>query len=253
MAHADFSISDGVARIELQRPDALNAVDTATKTTITETLRRYKSREDVRVVVFQSQGETFTAGGDIKEVREQEYSLSYFTETWEELFDAMTNLGKPTVARIDGYTLGGGFDLMLHTDIAVAAEDAKLGQPEVSLGIVNHFSPPILRESVGFKKTLDLMLTGETISGAEAERLGLVARSVPGDELDDEVDRVVESLKAKSPRVLEKLKQGLWDTLDKSPSATRAHLESVALESARVDPDYEEGVSAQLDGRDPEW
>lgn len=253
MVNAAFTVEDGIARIELQRPKALNAVDMPMKRKIIEQVRSYKGDDDVRVVVFQSEGEAFCAGGDLEEVVEQDYALEPFTESWEELFEAMMDLGKPTVSRIDGYTLGGGFDLMLHTDIPIAAADAKLGQPEVGLGIVNHFSPPMLQAKVGLTKTLDMMLTGEMISGEEAASLGLVARSVPPEQLDNEVDSVAESLAAKSPRVLRKLKDGIYATADMSPRASRSYLETIALEAARMDPDYREGVDAQREEREPEW
>lgn len=253
MVNAGFAIDDGIARIELQRPEALNAVDMPTKREIIERVRSYKDDDSVRVVVFQSEGDTFCAGGDLDEVKESDYALEPFTDSWEELFEAMMNLGKPTVARIDGYTLGGGFDLMLHTDIPIAAADAQIGQPEVGLGIVNHFSPALLPEKVGLTKTLDMLLTGETISGEEAARLGLVARSVPGEELDDEVNSVAESLADKSPRVLRKIKDGLYATAEMSPRASRSYLEAISLEAARTDPDYQEGVDAQLEDREPEW
>jgi enoyl-CoA hydratase/carnithine racemase len=253
MVNAAFSVEDGVARIELQRPEALNAVDMPTKREIIDRVRSYGENDDVRVVLFESEGEAFCAGGDIEEVRERDYALEPFSASWETLFEAMMNLGKPTVARIDGYTLGGGFDLMLHTDIPIAAADAQLGQPEVGLGIVNHFSPPLLQETVGLTKTLDMMLTGETITGEEATDLGLVARSVPAEDLDAEVESVLDSLTAKSPRVLRKLKDGIYATAEMSPRASRSYLEAIALEAARDDSDYEEGVTAQLDGRKPEW
>lgn len=253
MVNANFSVEDGIARVELDRPEALNAVEMPTKRAIIENVRSYGDDEEVRVVVFQSTGDAFCAGGDLEEVVEQDFALEPFTDSWEELFEAMMTLGKPTVARIDGYALGGGFDLMLHTDVPIAAADAQLGQPEVGLGIVNHFSPPMLQEKVGLTKTLDMMLTGEMISGEEAARLGLVARSVQPEDLDDEVDAVAESLAAKSPRVLRKLKDGIYATADMSPRASRSYLEAVALGAARTDPDYREGVEAQREDREPEW
>lgn len=253
MVNADFTIVDGIARIELQRPEALNAVDMPTKREIIDRIRSYRDDDSVRVVVFQSEGESFCAGGDLDEVVEHDFALEPFTESWEELFEAMMRLGKPTVARIDGYTLGGGFDLMLHTDIPIAAADARLGQPEVGLGIVNHFSPPLLQQTVGLTKTLDMMMTGEMISGEEAARWGLVARSVPAEELDDEVDSVAHSLATKSPRVLRKLKDGIYTTAEMSPRAARSYLETIALDAAQNDPDYREGVEAQLEDREPEW
>jgi enoyl-CoA hydratase len=254
MVNANFAVSDHVARIEIQREEALNAVDSPTKREIIDRLWDYKTNDDVRAVLFESEGDqAFCAGGDIGEIPDVDYSLKHFTESWEELFDVMTGLGKPTVAAIDGHTLGGGFDLMLHTDIPIAADDAQIGQPEVGLGIVNHFSPPMLLQMVGLKKMAHLMMTGETISGARADEIGLVSTSVPAAQLDERVESVLESLVEKNPRTMRKLKDGIYDTLDKSPAAAKAHLESVALESAREDSDYREGIDAQLEGRPPEW
>ncbi|WP_254864706.1 enoyl-CoA hydratase/isomerase family protein [Halovivax gelatinilyticus] len=253
MVNAGFAVEDGVGRIELQRPSALNAVDLETKDAIIERVREYGERDDVRVVVFSSEGDVFCAGGDIGEVRDLDYALSPFTESWNELFEAMMGLSVPTVARVDGWALGGGFDLVLHTDIPIAAEDARLGQPETGLGIVNHFSPPILQETVGLTKTLDMILTGDPISGREAADRGLVARAVPADDLDDEVARVVDSLREKPPEIVEKAKRGIYAAAEMSPRASRSYLEAIALESAREDPYYREGISAQLEDREPEW
>ncbi len=253
MVNVGFEIVDGIARVTLQRPEKLNAVDLPTKLEITDRIRSYRDNDDVRVVVIQSEGDAFCAGGDIEEVRERDFALQPFTDTWEDLFEAMMHLGKPTIARVDGYALGGGFDLMLHTDIPVAATDAQLGQPEVGLGIVNHFSPPMLMSRIGLTKTVDMMLTGETISGEEAAEIGLVARAVPESALDAEVDRVAERLVGMSPRVMRKLKDGLYATAEMSPRAARSYLETIALDAARNEPDYREGVLAQLERREPEW
>jgi len=254
MGNASFAVEEHVGYVTIEREEALNAIDSPTKAEIIETLKGWRAGDEVHVVVVRSEGDrAFCAGGDLKEVRELDYSLKAFTDTWEELFEVLTTMGAPTVARVDGYALGGGFDLMLHCDFVVAADDAMLGQPEVGLGIVNHFSPPMLLQTVGLRKTMELLLTGEMVSGAEAERIGLVTRSVPRDELDEAVDSLVDSLLAKSPRIVAKVKRGLYTSLDLSPSAARAYLEAVALESARVDPDYREGVAAQLEGREPDW
>lgn len=254
MVNASFTVEDYAAYITVEREEKLNAVDTPTKNEIIDRLRQYEDDNDVRVVVFRSEGDrAFCAGGDVQEIPEVDYSLEYFTETWDELFTTMRHLGMPTVAKVDGITLGGGFDWLLHTDFVIAASDAEIGQPEIDLGIVNHFSPPMLVEQVGLRKTLELLLTGETITGAEAAEIGLVTRSVPRDDLDDEVESLVRTLANKSPRIVEKVKDGIYTSLELPPSAARSHLEAVSLESARTDPDYREGVDAQLEGRDPEW
>ncbi|WP_458188284.1 enoyl-CoA hydratase/isomerase family protein [Haladaptatus sp. NG-WS-4] len=251
--NAEFGVVDGVARIEIRREEKLNAVDMATKLAITDRLRDYRDRTDVRVVLFESAGDAFCAGGDLQEVKEREYALEPFTETWDDLFTEMRTMPQPTVAKIDGHTYGGGFDLLLHADVSIAANDAQIGQPESALGIVNHFSPPELVGRVGLPTTMDLLMTGEAISGERADDIGLVARSVPAEELDETVESVLDALKAKSPRVLKKLKRGLYASTEMSPTAAKSHLEAISLEAARADPDYREGVDARLERRDPEW
>lgn len=254
MVNASFTVADGVGYVTIERPEKLNAIDLPTKTEIIDRLKDYRDDDDVRVVVFRSEGDAaFSAGGDLGEVVEKDYQLTPFTESWDELFTLMHDLGKPTVAKVDGYALGGGFDLVLHTDIVIAAEDAVLGQPEIDLGLVNHFSPPLLHRAVGLRKTLEIMMLGEQLSAAEAAEMGLITRCVPAEDLDDEVEEVVETLKAKPPRIMKKLKDALYTSLEMSPSSGRDHIERVAVESVREDPDHPEGVDAVLEGREPNW
>jgi enoyl-CoA hydratase/carnithine racemase len=254
MVNASFEVTDGGGYVTIERAEALNALDTPTKAAITDRLRDWRADDAVRAVVLRSEGDrAFCAGGDINEIPEVDYSLEYFTETWGELFETMRTLGKPTIAAVRGYALGGGFDLVLHTDIPIAADDALLGQPEAGLGIVNHFAPPMLLRTVGQKKTMDLMLTGEPISGREAAELGLVSRSVPAGDVEAEVEDVVEAIAAKSPRVMGKLKTGIHEAVERSPADGRSHLEEIAHDAARYDPDYREGVDAELEDREPEW
>ncbi|WP_435156520.1 enoyl-CoA hydratase/isomerase family protein [Haladaptatus sp. DFWS20] len=251
--NAEFSVADGVARIEIRREAKLNAIDMETKLAMTDRLRDYRDRDDVRVVLFESAGDAFCAGGDLQEVKERDYALEPFTETWDDLFTEMRTMPQPTVAKIDGHTYGGGFDFLLHTDIPVAADDAQIGQPESALGIVNHFSPPELVHRVGLPTTMDLLMTAEPISGERADEIGLVSRSVPADELDAAVESILDALAAKSPRVLKKLKRSIYASAEMSPTAAKSQVEAVSLEAARTDPDYREGVDAQLERRDPEW
>lgn len=253
MVNATFSVADGVGRIRIEREDALNSIDLETKEEIIETLSAYEDDDEVRAVLFESAGETaFSAGGDLKEVVEQDFALEPFTESWGRLFTRMTTLDTPTVAKVDGYTFGGGFDLILHTDVVVAAEDAQIGQPEVNLGIVNHFSPALLPPTVGLKKTLDLLLTGDPITGEKAAELGLVSRAVPPADLDDEVESVLDSLTSHSPEILSRIKSTVYEGVEMSPSAARSHAENVAHETAEG-PWMREGVEAQLEKREPEW
>lgn len=254
MVNATFTVTNHAGYITIDRKEKLNAMDTETKLAIIDELEALRENDDVRAVVIQSVGDrAFCAGGDVQEIPEVDYSLQYFTETWEKLFRTMRDIGMPTVAKIDGITLGGGFDLMLHSDFVIATDDARIGQPEIDLGIINHFSPPMLLQQVGFRKTMELIMTGEPISGAEAADIGLVTRSVPRERIDDEVASLVETLVNKSPRIARKVKEGIYASANMVPDAAKAHLEHVSLDSARTDPDYREGVDAQLEDREPNW
>lgn len=254
MESLDQTVTDSVGHIIIQRADVANSLNTPTKTAIIETLREWENGEDVRVVVIQGEGdEAFCSGGDITEIPEHDFSLEYFIDSWEELFTQMRTMSQPIIAKVNGHAVGGGFDLVLYSDIAIAADDAHLAQPEIGLGIVNHFSPPVLLDTVGLKKTMGIMLTGESISGAEAAELGLVTKSVPESELNHATDDVVDSLLAKSPRVLERLKEGIYTSSEMSPTTSRSYLRRVALTSKSEDGDYREGIEAQLEGREPEW
>ena len=254
MVNADFTVRDAVATVTIDREEALNAVDTETKLAITERLESYREDDDVRAIVFESAGDrAFVAGGDLEEVPEVDFDLSYHTETWEALFDTMTRLGKPTVAKVDGWALGGGFDLLLYTDIVIAADDAMIGQPEVGLGILNHFSSAMLPSLVGLRKTMELMLTGDPVTGTEAAEMGLVTRSVPREELDETVDRIVESILENPSPIVGAVKEAIYSSIDLGPSAARQHVGTHSLSSARSEPYYEEGVRAQLEDREPDW
>ena len=142
---------------------------------------------------------------------------------------------------------------MLHSDFVIASTDAQIGQPEVDLGIVNHFSPPKLLQQVGLRKTMELMMTGETISGREAADIGLVTRAVDPDSLDSEVDDLVDTLVNKNPRTLKQLKEGIYASANMAPDAAKAHLEYISLTAAREHDDYREGIDAQLEDREPRW
>lgn len=253
MTHAEFAVEEHVGTITIDRPEALNAIDLDTKAEMVATLEEWRDDDDVRAVCFESAGDAFSVGGDLKEVEELDFALQPFTKSWRELFETMVTLGKPTVAKVDGYTMGGGFDLVLHTDLVIAGENARFAQPELKLGILNHFSPALLPGTVGIKKTLELMMTGDPITATEAAECGLITKAVPAAELDGVVDSYLESLVAKPPGVMAELKDAIYTSADMAPTAARDHVESRALRQAREEGWMREGVEAQLEDRDPEW
>src|SRR3989440_9936135 len=164
-----------------------------------------KADDDVRVIVLTGAGEqAFCAGADLTGMRGD----AGFVETHDargelaEVFRDMWALGKPTIARVRGYALAGGFGLALSCDFVVAAADAQFGTPEVNVGLWPYMITVPLVRSMPPKKALELMLTGRRVGAAEADRMGFVTRVVPVDELDAATDELAADLAAKSPAIV---------------------------------------------------
>jgi len=254
MADVEFEASAGVGWVSFRNEEKRNALTLGMKDEMIEILRRVGEKDDIAVVVLESAGtDAFCSGGDLQEIPDHDFRLERFFNSWEQLFETMRTVEKPIVAKVDGWTLGGGFDMMLNTDIVIAADDAMMGQPEIGVGVMNPFSAALLPELVGLRKAMELMLTGKPISGREAESIGLVTRSVPDEALNEQVQRTVDALCQYSPRVLALVKEGMYDTIEMTPTAAYHHLKDRSLKKANSDPDYMTGVTAQLEGREPDW
>jgi enoyl-CoA hydratase len=173
--------ADGVARITLNRPDKLNAMDQAAKTRLGEIWAEVAADPMVRAALLAGAGpRAFCAGSDLKEVER-----TGRTVPTEILMRAIPGVGialdKPVVAALHGYCIGFGLTLALHCDVTVAAADAILGFPEIKHGMITAVSATRLARMVPATRALDLLLVGDTIDGSEAERIGLVGRVVAGD------------------------------------------------------------------------
>lgn len=258
MGDLDYSVDDGVATITIQRQQQLNALDSYTRLDIMDYLDDVKDDDNVRVVVLRGEGENFCAGGDMSEFEEYERDnwiegFEEMVDKWIAMFDAMKNLGKPTIAQVDGYALGGGFDVLLFADIVVAAEDSTLGIPEIEVGMVEIFGSAMLPHIAGIRNALEILMVGETMNAAEAERLGIVNRVVPAEELDDEVAAITDQLCEHSPRILRKLKDIVYTSYQMSPNSAMKYARRESLNEAREGPDFPEGFAAFLEDREPEW
>ena len=194
-----YDVTDGVCRITLDRPEKHNALDHALMDDLVAAFTAAERDDDVRVVVLAGAGPSFCAGYDL--------GGSYYTTPpeppgrWtldkalmtlrdiESRYQRIWNCPKPTIARVHGHALAGGCYLQLLCDISVAADDANLGHPAVRMGGAS--SMPLWQVILGPRIARYLLLTGRTVSGAEAERLGLVTLAVPAAELDTTVDGIV--------------------------------------------------------------
>ncbi|OFW29929.1 MAG: hypothetical protein A3H97_03850 [Acidobacteria bacterium RIFCSPLOWO2_02_FULL_65_29] len=191
-----------VALVTINRPKVLNALNTPTLDELRRALGDLKQDREIRVVIVTGAGEkSFVAGADINELAVQtpasgrDHALA-----GQHVFDLIENLGKPVIAAINGYALGGGCELAMACTLRVAADTAKLGQPEINLGLIPGYAgTQRLSRLVGKAKAMEMILTGAPISAAEAERIGLVNRVVPAGELMTAVNTLAAHLAEQAP------------------------------------------------------
>ncbi|MEU0408932.1 enoyl-CoA hydratase-related protein [Streptomyces griseorubiginosus] len=180
----NLEVAEGVGTIRLDRPP-MNALDVATQDRLKELAEEATRREDVRAVVVYGGEKVFAAGADIKEMQNMDHTAMVLrARDLQDSFTAVARIPKPVVAAITGYALGGGCELALCADFRIAAENAKLGQPEILLGLVpGAGGTQRLARLVGPSKAKDLIFTGRMVKADEALTLGLVDRVVPADEV----------------------------------------------------------------------
>lgn len=199
----------GVATVSIQNAGSLNILGTPVINGILEALSWVEDRKDVRVVVMRGHGDkAFVAGADIKEMAALDHqSASVFIDTLRQLCEAVRVLRMPVVARIPGWTLGGGLEFALCCDLRIASTAAKLGMPEVKVGIPSVIHASLMPRLIGKSRAAWLLLTGEIIDAQQGLSWGLLDKVVELDQLDAEIARVAEGLAALGPKVLSQQKR----------------------------------------------
>ncbi|MEU3275359.1 enoyl-CoA hydratase [Saccharomonospora sp. NPDC006951] len=178
--------ADRVARITLDRPTALNALNLQAMREITTTAAELDRDPNVGAIILTGSAKAFAAGADIKEMAPQSFS-DVFAEDWFAGWDTLSRVRTPLIAAVAGYALGGGCELAMICDVLIAADNAKFGQPEITLGVIPGMGgSQRLTRAIGKAKAMDLILTGRMMDADEAERAGLVSRIVPADALPEE-------------------------------------------------------------------
>ena len=244
-----------VAIVTFNRPKVLNALNTQTLDELGRAMLDLQRDERVRVVILTGAGEkAFVAGADINELAVQTAtSARAFALAGQHVFDAVENLGKPVIAAINGYALGGGCELAMACTIRLAADTAKLGQPEIHLGLIPGYAgSQRLARLVGKGKAMELILTGVPISAAEAERIGLVNRVVAATELLNETRALADQLARNAPiatrYILDVINRGL-----EMPFAEASVFEATLFGLAAATDDMREGTKAFLEKRKPDF
>ncbi|MCA0376951.1 MAG: enoyl-CoA hydratase/isomerase family protein [Gemmatimonadetes bacterium] len=247
-----FDVADRIATITVNRPDKLNALNDATIAELGRAIDEAAARDDVGGVLLTGAGRAFVAGADISELQSQSpLEGRRRARDGQAVFSRFERSGKPVVAAINGFALGGGCELAMACHVRVASEKAKLGQPEVKLGIVPGYGgTQRLPRLVGRGAALRLLLTGEMIDATEAHRLGLVDQVVAPDALLDTARALLQAMLANAPLALagciEAVHRGLDASLDEGCT-----IESDAFGLLSATADMQEGMRAFLDKRAP--
>lgn len=241
-----------VAVITINRPATLNALDMDTLSALDAAVGRAETDPEAHVVVFTGAGDrAFVAGGDIADLNARQ-GLAHYLELGERLhtvFRRIETLDKPTIAAVNGWALGGGTELLLCTDIRIAADGAKFGLPEINLGLFPGAggSQRLIRQ-IPLCKAKELMFLGGRITAQDAERLGLVNKVVPAADLMAVVTEMADAIADKSPLVLKLLKRTLVDG-DEMPLRASLRHEQAMIALVLDTADAHEGCSAFIEKR----
>ncbi len=249
----EFDVLDGVARVTLNRPERMNAVDAATGAALDEVWTAIDLDPTIRCAVLSGAGRAFCAGADMKE--DGPGGLAYWARTGDHGFGGIA-LGRrpsvPVIARVNGVALGGGFEMVLGCDLVVAADTASFGLPEPRVGRLPLDGMITLPRRLPRTLAMGLLLTGRRIGAGETLEHGLVNQVVPLNELDDAVDAWIRDILACAPLSLRAIKRSADDTAHLTvPEARNARLPS--LVAALQSRDAEEGVAAFREKRAPVW
>lgn len=241
-----------VATLTINRPKTLNALDVPTLLEMEKALDQLERDDDVRVIVFTGAGDrAFVAGGDIGDLNSRQGLAHYeeFAEVVHRVFRRIESCDKPTIAAVNGWALGGGTELILAIDIRILSEKARLGLPEITLGLFpGAGGTQRLIRQIPLCRAKEIMFTGDHISAEEAVSYGLANKVVPAEELASTVKELADKIAHKSPLVLKLLKRGLLHGGDMPLSAALPYEQSLiglVLDSA----DAHEGCSAFLEKR----
>ncbi|MCD5361212.1 enoyl-CoA hydratase-related protein [Chromobacterium aquaticum] len=238
----------GVARLRLNRPQALNALNLEMRRQLARHFHAVAEQRDIRVVVLCGAGRAFAAGADLAELADCG-SIELMQRQVHKLWQAIADCPQPVIAAVTGYALGGGCELAMHADIIVAAESAQFGQPEVKVGVMpGAGGTQRLLRAVGKFRALKLLLTGERIGAAEALAMGLVSEVAADEALETRALELAMQIAALPPLAVAQIKEVVLAGAD-APLATALMLERKAYQLLFASRDQKEGMRAFLEKR----
>jgi len=245
---------EGIAKIILNRPEALNAVNKTMVEELYAAAEDIEEDEAIKVVVISGKGRAFSAGADLKYTKgalEDPHQMAEFLRLWHKAYNAIENLSKPVIAAINGFALAGGLELVEACDIAIASEEARLGDQHANFGLMpGGGGTQRLPRLVGIRKAKELLFSGDWVSPQEAERIGLVNRVVPAEKLEEAVDEMAIKLAEKSPLATKAMKAAVNRGMQ-TDLATALELEIGAILHHFTSDDVIEGINAFEEKRKP--
>jgi len=246
--HIIVETTGRVGVIRLNRPQALNALNSALIAELAAAIDAFEADAEIGCMVITGSDKAFAAGADIKEMAGKSYIDAFmgnFAATW----DRVAHARKPVIAAVAGFALGGGCELAMHCDLIIAADNARFGQPEIKLGIIPGIGgTQRLTRAIGKAKAMDLILTGRMMDAAEAERSGLVARVVPAASLMEEAMKVAETIAAMSLPALVAAKEAVNRAFE-APLAEGFRFERRVFNGLFATADQKEGMAAFIEKR----
>jgi enoyl-CoA hydratase/carnithine racemase len=243
--------NDHVGILTLNRPDKLNTLSVTLFEEIVLGLEDLERDKEVNVVVVRANGRAFCAGRDVSDPTESPLER-HEHRRFARLAAAIATMGKPVIAAVQGPATAGGFGLALACDLVIASDDARFGMTAINVGLFGFGPALLLSRSLGQKKALEILLTGDLIGAAEAERLGLVNRVVPRERLDEATMELAEKLAKKSPVALRMGKRGFYTMADMEYLKALDYAEAL-ISILHSTEDVEEGIKAFLEKREPIW
>jgi enoyl-CoA hydratase len=241
-----------VGIIRLNRPQVLNALNSALNAELARAVAAFDADEGVGCMLITGSEKAFAAGADIKEMADKS-AVDVFTGDFLSGWHAVANARKPVIAAVAGFALGGGCELAMQCDLIIAADTAKFGQPEIKLGIIPGIGgTQRLTHAVGKAKAMDLILTGRMMDAAEAERSGLVARVVPAASLLEEATKVAEAIAAMALPAVLAAKEAVSRAFETS-LAEGVRFERRVFHTLFATHDQKEGMAAFVEKRPPKF
>ncbi|MBX9633509.1 MAG: enoyl-CoA hydratase [Magnetospirillum sp.] len=240
-----------VGLITLNRPKAMNALCAALIRELGQALDAFEADAEIGAIVLTGSEKAFAAGADIKEMASKSYMDAYLQDFITNGWERVTTCRKPVIAAVAGYALGGGCEVAMMCDFILAGDNAKFGQPEITIGTIpGAGGTQRLTRAVGKSKAMEMILTGRMMDAAEAERAGLVSRVIPAADLLEEALKVADRIASMSRPLVYMAKEAV-NTAFETTLAQGIHLERRLFQSAFATEDQKEGMAAFGEKRSP--